>query len=352
MRLVVRAPNWLGDVIMALPALAAIRAHFGGAPLHVAASAALAPVFTAVPDVGRVLSLPPDLRGEIATLAAGEFDAVLLLPNSFRAAWVAWRAGIRERWGYRTDWRGVLLTRAVPRPRRHRLRRTPRLVQHHAEYFLDLVRGLGMATPSPLAARLVPPPSALARGRALLEAHGADPERPLVAFAPGAAYGHAKRWPPAHFAALALKVWRERGVRTVLVGSLADRDAALEIESRVSSAASPTEKAARPLIDLVGRTDLATLLGVLRACRLAVSNDSGAMHVAAALGVKVVALFGPTDERATSPLGPHVILTNPVWCRPCLLRECPIDHRCLRGLVIERVWQAVAAELDAGGGLQ
>jgi heptosyltransferase-2 len=341
-RLAVRTPNWLGDVVMALPALGAVRAHVGRAPLAVAAPAALAPLFAAVPEVDVTVALPPDLAGEIAALTAGGFDAVLLLPNSFRAAWAAWRAGIPERWGYRSDVRGFLLTRGVPRP----ARRGREAQRHHAEYYLDLVRGLGLATAPTPVVRLVPPPAALARGRDLLRAHGADPDAPLVAFAPGAAYGHAKRWPATHFAALALRLWRARGVRTVLVGGAGDRDAALEIESRVLSATPSAGPAGPPVVNLVGRTDLAALLGVLVACRLAVSNDSGAMHVAAALGVPVVALFGPTDERVTAPLGPHVVLTNPVWCRPCLLRECPIDHRCLRGLDVERVWPVVAHWLD------
>lgn len=342
-----RAPNWLGDIVMALPALAAVRAHFQDAALAVAVPAALAPIFTAVAGVDETLALPRTLRGEIGALGGGRFDAALLLPNSFRAAWVAWRAGIPERWGYRAEGRRMLLTRAVARPARRGLgrRRGPNARRHHADYYLDLVRRLGIEVPPGVRAALTPSPAIVARGQALLVAHGAAVTRPLVAFAPGAAYGHAKRWPAPYYAELAVTLWQKRRIQTVLVGSDADRDAALAIESRVLSATSPADGTV-PLVNLVGRTDLSALLGVLGTCRLVVANDSGAMHVAAALGVPVVALFGPTDERVTAPLGPHEVLTNPVWCRPCLLRECPIDHRCLRGLGVETVWAAVARRLD------
>jgi heptosyltransferase-2 len=143
----------------------------------------------------------------------------------------------------------------------------------------------------------------------------------IVALAPGAAYGGAKRWPPERFASLALELAAD-GVPTVMIGSGGDRDTAAEVK-----------QAAPQVIDLVGRTDLSQLAGVLALARTLVSNDSGAMHLAAAVGTPVTAVFGPTDERATRPLGErHAILTANVWCRPCMLRECPLDHRCMRDI--------------------
>jgi heptosyltransferase-2 len=148
-----------------------------------------------------------------------------------------------------------------------------------------------------------------------------------VALAPGAAYGGAKRWPADGFASVARGLALD-GVATVLVGSAGDRAAGDEVLARHAG-----------IIDLIGRTDLAALAGVLANCRGLVSNDSGAMHVGAAVGVRVTALFGPTEEWATRPLGRAGadILINDVWCRPCMLRECPIDHRCMRGLPSDRV---------------
>ena len=141
-----------------------------------------------------------------------------------------------------------------------------------------------------------------------------------VALAPGAAYGGAKRWPPQYFAELANDLAAD-GLRSVMIGGAADAQAAADVRRGAA------------LLDLVGRTDLPTLAGVLAQCRTLVTNDSGAMHLAAAAGVAVTAVFGPTRDRETRPLGDrHAVLTSPVWCRPCMLRECPLDHRCLRSI--------------------
>ncbi len=163
---------------------------------------------------------------------------------------------------------------------------------------------------------------------------GWDGAAPLVALAPGAAYGGAKRWPPAYFAELATSLAVD-GVTCVLVGSPADAPTAIEIKSLFSG-----------VLDIVGQTDLPALAGVMTLCRGLVTNDSGAMHLAAAAGTSVTAVFGPTNEAATRPIGDaHVVLTNPVWCRPCMLRECPIDHRCLRRIPAARVAEAARRTL-------
>jgi heptosyltransferase-2 len=161
-----------------------------------------------------------------------------------------------------------------------------------------------------------------------------------VGMAPGAAYGRAKQWPPDRFGRLAGLLHQRLGVVSVLVGSRADRGAARE------TGPGPH------LVDLVGETDLPALAGLLTRCRGFVSNDSGAMHLAAAAGLPVTAIFGSTDERETSPLpaasarvAPHEILTGGVWCGPCMLRECPIDHRCMTGIDPERVCDAVERQL-------
>jgi heptosyltransferase-2 len=163
----------------------------------------------------------------------------------------------------------------------------------------------------------------------------------LVGFAPGAAYGHAKRWPPERVAAV-IGALAARGVTAVIVGAAADRDTARAIESSLP--------AGTRLVNLVGRTTLAQLVGVIARCAAFVSNDSGAMHVAAALGVPLTAIFGPTDERVTSPGGRAEIIdliARDVFCRPCLLRECPIDHRCMKRIDVDAVLQSVRSHIDA-----
>ena len=335
MRVLVRTPNWLGDVVMAF---AALRARFPGAALAAAAPRALAPLLAAAPGVDEVVGVTRGERGarssEAEALRRGAFDVAVLLPNSFGSAWTARRAGIPERWGFAGQWRRALLTRAVPPPRRRPL--------HQVDRYLELVRGLGV---EPVAAepRLEAPDAARARARELL-APAAGEGRPLVGIAPGAAYGHAKRWPPARYARVAARLMGEHGARVVLLGSPHDRDAGHAIESTLAGGAGP----GRGVLNLIGRTDLRELIGILAACRTLIAGDSGAMHLAAALGVPVTALFGPTDERLTAPVGGHAVLTHPVWCRPCFFRDCPIDHRCMTRISEAEVLQAARRPLEAG----
>jgi heptosyltransferase-2 len=346
-RLVVLAPNWLGDIVMALPAIADVRRHWPAVHLAIAARASFVSLFSAVPGINAVVPLSGGgVRGiasvseDARKLRAGGHDAALLMPNSFRAAWVTRRAGIEHRWGYARDFRSRLLTRAVPPPPANRL--------HQAEYYQHLTRALDIAA-GPLRPELHPPNEAAVDALALLARHGWTGER-LVGLAPGAAYGWAKRWPPRYVGALASFLVRDLDTRPVLVGSPADRKTADEVcaELRRRLGGSGQEAA----INLVGQTDLLTLTGVLTQCSAFVANDSGAMHLAAALGVPVTAIFGPTREWATAPLAPEPgpepsILKSDVWCRPCMLRNCPIDHRCMTRISPEAVLASVARHLSS-----
>jgi heptosyltransferase-2 len=162
-------------------------------------------------------------------------------------------------------------------------------------------------------------------------------EASTVGFAPGAAYGHAKRWPPERVSQVITRLVRERDARCILVGAEADREAGRAIESSLPPGVI--------VHNLIGRTDLRLLIGVLERCDAFVSNDSGAMHLAAAAGVPVTAIFGPTNEKATAPIGDHDVLIRQVFCRPCMLRECPIDHRCMKRISAEDVYASVARRL-------
>jgi heptosyltransferase-2 len=317
--LLIVAPNWLGDAVMALPAIADVSRASPAVPITVAAR----------PSVRWLFSLAGDRYSHVGTVS-GDYGSALLLPNSFRSALDVWRAGIPDRWGYRTDWRGPLLTRSVPRPARG----------HQVEYYRHLVRALGFPN-GPGEPRLEVNDAARAGGAEALARAGWDRRSPLVAFAPGAAYGGAKRWPPEYFAELANALTRD-GVMVAIVGSAADAPTGREIEAHLARSNGRTG-----VLNLIGATDLPALAGVLAASRALVTNDSGAMHLGAALGVRVTAVFGPTNERETGPRGEvrlkpdatygHAVITNDVACRPCMLRECPIDHRCMRGVGVDRV---------------
>ena len=327
-RILIRAPNWLGDAVLALPAMGAVRAAYPEAALTVAAVRPVAPLFlerTAVRPDG-VLAV--DKAGELELLREAQPDLAIILPNSFRSAWICRRAGIPERWGYRASARRLLLTRAIGRP--------PRSV-HQADYYRHLVAACGIDAPGGDPSIAIAPDTA-ARAQALLASSGVAPGAAVVGIAPGAAYGHAKRWPPARAAELAARLGAD-GASVVLVGAPGDRSAGREIESSLPGGAA--------VVNLIGRTDLRLFAGVLAACHAFVANDSGAMHLAAAVGGPVTAIFGPTDERATAPLGDHDVIIHQVFCRPCMLRECPIDHRCMRGIPVQRVHDSVMRHLEA-----
>ena len=309
-RLVIFAPNWLGDAVMALPAVADVRRASPGVTIAVLARPAVAELFGMVPEVDEVI----DEKG-VGSL----FETALLLPNSFRSALLARRAGIPERWGYRADCRGPLLTKAIDR--------APARI-HQVESYQRLVRALGYPNGPGEPRITVTDEVRAAAARALRDA-GWD-GAPIVACAPGAAYGGAKRWPPKYFAELARSLAGD-GVRPVLVGSAADAATGREIESALAD---------QPVVlNLIGRTGVPTLAGVLAIARALVSNDSGAMHLGAAVGTPITAVFGPTDERVTSPrsIARTEVLTHPAWCRPCGLRECPLDHRCMHGVRVDLV---------------
>ena len=325
---------------MALPAIADIRRHFAGAMLAVAARPPVAPLFTMVQGIDERVMLPGEggvralfgWQDSADALRTGAFDVAVLLPNSFASALIAKRAGIAERWGFATDWRGRLLTRSVPRPRG---------AMHHHEYYQALTTALGFTSGPPFAAVW---PNA-DRTRELMIDIGLDPDEPFIVFAPGAAYGRAKQWLPERFAELAQLIINQHGWSVLMIGSKADRAACADITARMGSTGTRMNR----LIDLSGKTDLPSLAALLARARAVVSNDSGAMHLAGAVGVKVIALFGATNEQRTSPLRasetapPPVIVKHEVFCRPCMLRECPIDHRCMRGISAKTVYEVLGA---------
>lgn len=342
-RVLILAPNWLGDAVMALPAVADIRHAFPSARVIVAARRAVADLFRLAPSVDEVVTLQWNGRwpqagafaSDVRRLRGLRLDRAMLLPNSFAAALLVRCAGVPERAGYARDMRAALLTRAVPRPAGSR---------HQGAYYQHLTASLGMSS-GPLEPRLSVPPGAVAAARSQLREAGWDGTRPLVAFAPGAAYGTAKQWLPEHVARVVANLVMRRHATCVLVGSAGDAPTTRAIAAMLDSAVAPH------VLDLAGETTIETLAGVLTLARAALANDSGAMHLAAAVGTPLVAIFGPTREQETSPLAhagrSAVVLTHDVSCRPCMLRECPIDHRCMTGIPPERVYASLESLLSS-----
>ena len=337
-RLVVIAPNWLGDAVMALPAFADVRRHFSAAHLAVAARPSVAPMYAMVGGVDQVITLPggggwrawTGWREDVRALEAGSFDTAILLPNSYGTARNAAKAGIAERWGYATDGRGRLLTRAMP---------VPAGELHQRAYYQALTKALGIAEGPPYAS--IRPDRE--KARAVLREVGLDVDEPFVVFAPGAAYGRAKQWLPERYAELADMIINQRGWSVMMVGARVDQPACDDIARRLPKTGTRINR----LIDFCGKSDLTLLAGIIGEAHAVVSNDSGAMHLAGAVGTKVIGIFGPTRDRQTSPLssGPDapapVVITHDVFCRPCMLRECPIDHRCMRRIAAREVFAAI-----------
>jgi heptosyltransferase-2 len=313
-RIVVRAPNWIGDVVLSLAAVRDLRRNFPQARIEVLARPWVAPLFGAVTEIDAVRE-SASVSEDTSSLRRA-FDAAVLLPNSFASAFAAWRAGIPHRWGYATDGRGALLTRAP---------RVPPQVRGRSQvyYYRAMLGAAGLVVSAAPETALACPPEWRSRGATLLGGEG-----PWIGLNPGAFYGTAKRWLPERYAAVGDTLARRTGARVAIVGGAAERALGETIASSMRE----------PARVLCGETSLPDLTGVLAGLTVLVTNDSGPMHVAAALGVPVVAVFGPTDSRETGPVGEaHRIVREPVHCSPCKLRECPIDHRCMTRIGADRV---------------
>lgn len=335
MKILVRAPNWVGDAVMAIPALEAIRRTHARDEITVLARPLIADLLSDQSLADRILLF--DFRGRHSGLLGRErlavelrkekFDCAVLLQNAFEAAYLAWRAGIPQRIGYARDGRSLLLTKAIPVPRRGEI---PKQESH---YYLELLRRSGWIESSlPRSSiRLSVSDAARASAESLLRKAGAREGAWRCAIAPGASYGSAKCWPPERFALLADRLISECGADVIFFGTANEKEMAARILSHMRSRA----------ISLVGETSLRDLPGLLARCSLFIGNDSGAMHVAAAAGLPVIGIFGPTDPECTAPLTEQFhLIREPVSCSPCFLRKCPIDHRCMTRIPVHTVFAA------------
>jgi heptosyltransferase-2 len=328
-KILVRATNWVGDAVMSLPALRALRGRFAGAHISILAKPWVAGIYRREPFCDELI--PYTAQGAAAkfraarALRAHGFDCAILLQNAFEAAALAYLAGIPERIGYARDGRSLLLTRAVAVPRPGEIPR------HERFYYLELLRRGGILDHVPETDVIRLEGSEQARKCGIARFRELGLEGPVVGVSPGAAFGSAKRWLPERFAEAANRVARELGASVAIFGSSDER----ELCGAVASAIGVRVE------NLAGATTLAEFIDLAAACRVYLTNDSGAMHIAAALGVPTVAVFGATDDTTTGPTGPLArVVREPVECSPCLKRECPIDHRCMTRVDSARVAEA------------
>lgn len=340
MKILVRATNWLGDAVISIPALREIRRTHPGAEIVILARQWVADLYAREDFCDRILVY--ENKGQHAGLLGRlrlarllmreNFDKAILLQNAFDAAILAFLARIPVRIGYARDARGVLLTEAVPVP-------APGVIPDHQRfYYIELLRRAGLIDELPECAdiRLGGVEQAAADGRQGWSDRDL-PSGPWIGVSPGAAFGTAKRWLPERFTAAATELAEQLDANIVVFGSPAEAELAESI----------AEQAGPRAHSLAGKTTLSEFIELAATCSVYLTNDSGPMHVAAALGLPTVAIFGATDHIATGPSASWAkVLRHKVECSPCMLRECPIDHRCMTAVSVDEVVAAANALLN------
>jgi len=338
-RILVRATNWVGDAVMSLPALEAVRKNFPESSITVLARPWVLPLLEKYPGVDRVIAFTKgmgflaDMREKIRIIRLireEKFDLAILFQNAFEAALLAYLGGARYRVGYDTDGRGFLLT--------HRLVRDEEVLKvHQVEYYLAILRTMGWETGSGDPSLYVAEKD-LEWARTLMDSKGIAQGDFLVGMGPGAIFGEAKRWPLERFARIGDWAVEKWGAKVLVFGSARETDICEGLCSSMSH---------RPW-NLCGNTSLGEAVGLIKMCRFFVTNDSGLMHVAAALDVPTVAIFGSTDPVATGPCGPMTrVVRHETECAPCLKPECPTDYRCMLSIEPEEVWEAMESLKEA-----
>ncbi|WP_417910888.1 lipopolysaccharide heptosyltransferase II [Candidatus Electronema sp. PJ] len=333
-RILIRSTNWIGDAVMTTPAVRSIRRNFPEAHITMLAQPWVADVFTACPHIDRIILYDKQgrhqgLMGKIrlaAELRAADFDLAILLQNAFEAALIAFLARIPVRAGYTTDGRGLLLT--------HGVRKHPDIdKKHQVHYYQEMLVGLGLQCAEDTLELFLDPAAVQEAEKLLRQAlQGGRQNAPVIGLNPGAAYGPAKRWPSAKYAALAGRLAKATGGLIVIFGTKADQKAAAEIVTAVGER----------VLDLTGKTSLALALACIARCQVFVTNDSGLMHVAAALNTPLVAVFGSTNHIATGPFSTRAtVVRKSIPCSPCMKTHCPQGHfQCMELVSVEEVEKA------------
>jgi len=330
-RILIRSNNWLGDAVMSVPAIRAIKTGRPDAQITIAAPSKIASMWKLVPEVNEIVpllnkSLPATVR---SIRRQPRFDVAILFPDSLRTTLEIWLSGIPRRVGYRGHFRSWLLNQIICE------RETPVTIEHQANRYLRVARELGADVHDNWRDALSRVPRT-SDGTEIVPPANA---RVKMALSPGAEYGPAKRWLPERFAEVAAAVSAKSSVQWILFGTPKD----ITVGERIARALGDS------CVNRIGQTTLEQLIDELQKCRLLLTNDTGTMHLASLLGVPSVAIFGSTDPRLTGPLRDrHIILRHQVECSPCFLRKCPIDFRCMKAVSIDEVTDAVLSILDAG----
>ncbi len=336
-KVLVRATNWVGDLVMSTPALAAIRDNYPDAEITAIVRPPLQELLEGSPWVDAFI--PYDRRTYSGATGAArlgselrkyKFDRAILLQNAFEAAFITFLAKVPVRMGYRTDGRGLLLTHGVKVSEETKKK-------HQVYYYLDMLSALGLKADKS-SPRLFLSDKDRECSRAVLKENGIGGNGLIVGINPGAQYGAAKKWFPERFAEVADRLAEQYGAQTLIFGGPGDVGSAGAVEAAMKGRA----------VNLAGKTGLRGLMALVKECSIFITNDTGPMHISAALGVQTLAVFGSTDHIATGPFGDgHRIVRDPVNCAPCLKRKCPLKHyRCMENVSASRVFEAAKGMLE------
>ena len=341
-KILIRGVNWIGDAVLTIPAIKAVRKAFPGAHISLLVKPWVAEVFSGNPDIDEIISYDDKFKGIMGkfrlakVLGEAYFDTAILLQNAFDAAFITWLAKIPERIGYKRDCRSFLLTKVIPVQEKI-------LGEHQVNYYLNIIRAIDSG------AEHTPPYIYLTDGerqwaRELIASKLHDPHFPLIGINPGAAYGSAKRWPPENFAEVIMKIINDLNGRVIIFGSHAEVEIANEIINEINTLKirRGTEHGSRIMV-MSGKTSLRELAALISECDAFITNDSGPMHMASALYVPTAAIFGSTDPVATGPFGNgHKVITTDLPCSPCLKRVCPEkDLACMTEITPDMVFSTL-----------
>ena len=327
-KILIRGTNWIGDAVLTLPAVASMRATYPNAHIAMLVKPWVADIYKLFSNLDEIIiyenkfDTPAGVLRLARKLKKENFDLAILLQNAIEAAIIALAAGIPWRAGYDSDARGLLLT--------NRVRRTEEIKRvHQIDYYMDMVKALGCVSVNRemnLKTKISP-----SDARDVLCKFLPESKKTLIGIAPGATYGAAKRWFPERFAEIADMLDKNFSVQGIILGDKADGKTAQEVQ----------KLARTELINLSGKTNLWEAIHLISQCRLFISNDSGLMHIAGALNIPTIAIFGSTNPFTTAPMGnKSVIVRKEVSCGPCLKKTCPTDFRCMRMISVEDVFKA------------
>lgn len=336
MKIIIRVPNWIGDVVLCTPALHLLRKSFPSASITALAREWVAPALEANSDIDRIIIMGEkrSYSGLIRKIAADKFKTGIVLPNSFSSALLFRLARIPRIVGYSTDGRSLLLTQRIKRATNFKK-------EHQVFYYLQLMeKYLSMAGATSVKPDIVKliwniTEEEKAQADKLLE-NNVSPQKKLIGINPGAAYGPAKRWFPERFAEVGDELAQKYEI--VIFGSSYEKEIATSIAKLMRF---------KPL-NLAGKTTLRQLAALISRCSLFITNDTGAMHIAAALGTPIVAIFGPTDPQRTAPWGDgHIVVQKKIMCSPCMKKKCPKrHHKCMEGVETQEVLRAIEQQLQ------